>query len=207
MQMRVALAERHWDAFAPWMCAEVFSAALAHQRRRYDSAVLLGLVDDEGCRDITAGQMRIDRTLAALMAAEDVDIHAVARELLATDQFEDFGADHVADVSDVGGTCFATHTAVGPTIITSWLELEAFRYDGIDIDLVETLPEAIVSAAIGRRLGDVVGTGDLRIGWRRIVSARTRDPRGAIPALTGFPWRTSFRLEPDLIGIAEFRSG
>ena len=36
-RMRRALAEREWDAFAPWMCTLIFGPALAHQRRRDES--------------------------------------------------------------------------------------------------------------------------------------------------------------------------
>lgn len=165
------------------------------QHRRHRVAMTHGL-PLAGKAELDALRVQIDRTTAIMLLSDDIDLAGLVSSHRRSAQDGSYEDETMCPVAPPRHRCsIRLREADAAPILIYELPLPGatlkceLRHDVFATEA--TLPDTILTAALGRRLGELVATGVPTLDRRRIVSADQGD--GSV----------SFTLEPDLITISE----
>lgn len=155
------------EAAMPGM-RELLTATLAVQQQRWTLATALGLVHDGQPVDLPSGEMMIDRTLLSMLDAEGIDIQGAG--VLVRPEETDVGDElpMIRIGANLGKPIFVRQEGLGLPVIGTWVRIGGAFYDGTVLTLNGPLPETVIAASAGRKLGEIVGTGYPRLDDRRV---------------------------------------
>ena len=150
---------------------EKFGAMIGAQMDRHASALQFGLVRSAGqCDDLDLYRLEIDGSLARILEGEGIDILSVAKQVYGSQASSIelyFPEQIVVELEDRFVTIL--HDGIGAPFVVSTVALDTACYDGENLEIACTFPEAMASTAAGRPLGALV-----RTGWDRIDARKVR---------------------------------
>lgn len=191
-----------WEDCALPLMKSLLDRNPATQVARHECAQRLGLVRGGKCSSLDPVRLAVDRSILRMLDIAGIDVRSAVASVSDNRRIPSdvLKLEHLRlelqrpSISIVQfGTCV-------PEVRTN-LPLGRGWYGGDRLTFDTDLPATIAIASIGRRLGDVVATGDPVIDDRRITGL-VGEPEAVIEdgELRRFT-RTSITLEPDLVEV------
>ncbi|RSY81999.1 hypothetical protein DAH66_14105 [Sphingomonas koreensis] len=172
---------------------------IADQRERHARAQAFGLVTDGECRNLPIDRWLIDASLLHLLEASCLDIREAARTIttMARDELT-YGNGGSIWVGLGDNTFIVEPNENGLPIISTLVDVGRAVYEDRALEFPDLLPEVVMTAASGRRLGEIIATSVAHLDARRIERIiRFKPPMGG--------WRndsrTQIRLKPDYVPL------
>jgi hypothetical protein len=192
-----------WDAVAPSLMQTLLGPTIRLQEDRWLLARMLGLVVGDRIADLPSDDMMVDRTMAGMLHAKGIDIRRAAALV---DIEEPVVGDELPLVMagvNLDEPLCVRQIGTSLPVIGGWIRIGRACYDGTVIQLNGPVPDTIMAAAAGRRLGDVVRTGIASIDDRRILSFGDAwsDPFGFTTWHTGMD--LEIQLSPDHVRLGD----
>lgn len=182
-----------WEDVVFPMVKELFQDDLALQPGRHASAAALGLVRGDGYSNLPVNHMLMDRIALSMLSQSKADLCSVA-EAVARTHYMVTGP---IKVKGFENRFYVSHSGIGLPVLSTWLPIGNALYDG-NLVLPYELPDTMMVAACGRRVGDLISTGITGIDDRHIVSIELAEAD-----LVNHPWPyvtgTQIAIEPDLV--------
>ena len=155
---------------ATGIARNLLGRSIERQHFRHASAKSLGLVVEGRCHDLSYDALCIDHTLLKLLDGSDLSIRDAARLICSDSELLMHDGDEIW-INWLDTTVIAEHIVLRPPIISAWISIGRGRFNGTNLEIPDILPEALLTAAPGRRLGEIVSTGRSQIDDRLIKSA------------------------------------
>jgi hypothetical protein len=180
---------------------------VAEQRKLHARAETLGLVVDNRCHDLPVDRWLIDASLLRLVNASGINVLTAASAIVAMSWYDLSCGDGDTIWENVGDHTFCVElNKDGVPVISTPLDVGRGLYEDRSLEFPDLLPDALMDAASGRRLGEIVATGFDHLDARRVETIiRFKPPKGGWRDCS----RTQIRLEPEYVplGHAAARSG
>lgn len=151
-----------WEDAAPAIIDELIGRTIRVQEDRWTLAKTLGLVRDGAPTNLPPSEMLIDRTLLAMLEHANVDVRRAATCMMPCRETQVGDELPSITIGASSGKIFARQLGIDLPIASSWVSIsqeEYVHYDGTYLALDGPLPDAVLTASAGLRLGDVIGTG------------------------------------------------
>lgn len=171
-------ADGDWTSSAPRIIRVLLNMEVAHQRAFHSTAITLGLVKNDACRDLPASSLLIDRLLLHRLQRSGTAIEDVMAFIHSGNARKSFIQDQDEMYFDWNGdNFFVRHQESKLPIVSTWIDIGRAKFNGMFLEIPDVLPEVIITTAPGRRLGEIISTGITELDRRTILQAAKYDRR------------------------------
>ena len=190
-----------WRDIALPVIEEFVGDHMADQRELHERAQAFGLVINGECHDLPIDRWLIDASLLHLLTASCFDIREAARTITAMARDELACGNGNSIWVGLGDKTFIVEpNKDGIPFISTLVDVGRAIYEDRALEFPDLLPEVVMTAASGRRLGEIIATGVAHLDARRIERIiRFKPPMGG--------WhhdsRTQVKLEPDYVPLSD----